>query len=181
MEPADIYAKVEAQGFWSVTDISNFVGAERGTVRRMFLRGRLGAEMILRGVKSPRGQRRFADSPDFRWQLEQLREHHARPDSRWQESSPSRRNRIAKLATICRGEFGTDEEDRLAGADVLRALAVLWKRQVGALDSPALLGALDMAGLVRSRRRFADERLFSQICQAALMLEKPKENGQPEN
>jgi hypothetical protein len=38
-----------------------------------------------------------------------------------------------------------------------------------------------MAGLVRSRRRFADERLFSQICQAALMLEKPKENGQPEN
>jgi hypothetical protein len=181
MDSADIFAEVERQGFWSVTNISQFIGCERGTTRRMFLRGRLGAEMISRGIRSPRGQRRFADSPAFRWELEQIREYHNRPDSRWQESSPSRRNRIAKLATICRGEFGTDEEDRLAGADVLRALAVLWKRQVGALDSPALLGALDMAGLVRSRRRFADERLFTQICTAAMMLEKPKENDQPEN
>ena len=179
MEPADIFAKVERQGFWSVTNISSFIGCERGTTRRMFLRGRLGAEMILRGVRSPRGQRRFADSASFRWELETLREYHNRPDSRWQETSKSRRARIAKLAEICRGSSATDEDDKLAAADVLRALALLWERQVGARDCPALRGALDFAPVVRSRARFADERLFAQLTQAAGMLDKGNATSPP--
>lgn len=167
----DILARVALQGYWTVSDIARYVGMERGSVRRAFIRGRLGCEMVSRGVRSPRGQRRFQDDPAFRWQLEQLRAHHNRADSKWQETSQSRRGRIAKLAAICQGDIATDPADRAAAADVLRALALLWRRQVASMDSPALRGALDFAPVVRSRKRFADERLFVQICQAAAMLQ----------
>lgn len=179
MEPADIIAKVERQGFWTVTTISNFIGCERGTTRRMFLRGRLGAEMISRGIRSPRGQRRFADTAAFRWELGQIREYHNRPDKKFQPASRSRRSRIEKLAAICRGEVATDPLDKEAAVFVLKALAVLWDRTETGQDAPALRGALDFAPVVRSKARRGDERLFLQICQAATMLEKGNATSPP--
>ena len=162
---------------WTFPMIADFVGSEKGTVRRWHLRGRLSGDLI---NWQPRKTHRFADTPEFRAQLEALRDYHARPSKVWQAATTSRRGRIAKLATICRGELATDKEDRLAAGAVMRALVVLWERQVEGRDCPALRGALDMGPVVRARGRLGDERLFAQLAQAAGMLERSKENTLPE-
>ena len=162
---------------WTVSKIAEFIGAERGTVRRWILRGRLSVDILARGA---RGSYLIAATPEFRFQLEALRDWHNRPSKKWQAATTSRRGRIEKLAAICAGELATDNADRLAAADVLGALALLWERQVGARDCPALRGALDFAPVVRSRAGFGDERIFTQLCQAAGMLQKSNGNALPE-
>lgn len=175
----DILGQVEAAGYWTMTTISRFIGCERGTARRMFLRGRLGAEMICRGIRSPRGQRRFADDPAFRWQLEQIRQHHNRPDSKWQEVSASRRCRIERLGRIAAGEVGTDDDDKRVAAGILHALVFLWQRRREGRDCPAVAGALDVAGQVRARHNRQDDGIPARLLLTAEMLGKSKGNTLP--